>query len=381
MIFYKDVIGDLKDCDDVKNMTKSIVTDILKKLCDNMLLAKDFVERNWYKIEKDLSLFINEKFGVIQEDFGCTSSIRNEDDTETCSNSSPYLIENGVRIEEGSHDNVFSVVDGNTKISLSSQDDVQSLSSVSIDTYTNHSCETQSTKYSLSTHKDTVASNSSFKKITFRTKQASFKRKQQEQNGSKLKVHKNLSQSRFFSKNEFTSIDDIHKISPDEDTMTKCLIVQPKLNRIIYYAGENQTIKSIAETFRIDVRRIVADNKRRTELSTLTQKAKLRKHTPIILPFASSHFENMSMRKNALMDVEDIYQVNEDDDTMEGAYVIQPGRRIIYYARDNETPSKIASHFKLDVNELILDNKRRVGYKSLKKDSKLMVNSPILLPL
>lgn len=374
-------MGDLKDCGDVENMTKTIVKQILTKLCDNMLLAKDKVEKNWYKIEKDLSLFINEKCGVIQEDFGYTSAISNENDEETFSNSSPYWIENDVPHEEVKQGNVFSVVDGNTKISLSSHDDSQSLSSVSIDSHTNHSCKSQSTKYSLSTHADTVANDSSSKQGTYRTKQASLKRKQQEQNGSKLKVHKNLWQSGFLSTNEFTSIDDIHKISPDEDTMTKSHIVQPKLNRIIYYSAENQTCFQIAKTFGINVRRIVEDNKRRTELHTLTQKAKLRKHTPIILPFTRVQCEHMSIRKNDLMDIEDIYQVNEDDDTMEGAYVIQPGRRIIYYARDNETPNEIAFHFKLDVNQIILDNKRREGYKSLKKDSKLMVNSPILLPL
>eukprot|EP00979_Chaetoceros_neogracilis_P013124 scaffold3692_cov178-Chaetoceros_neogracile.AAC.3 len=80
--------------------------------------------------------------------------------------------------------------------------------------------------------------------------------------------------------------------------------------------------------------------------------------------------------------VDDLPLVHNDDaaSTSKCFEQIEKKRRI-YYAEDGETPKMIACRFKMDVNQILYDNRQRPGYEILEISSKLKVNSPIVLPL
>mmetsp|Transcript_14299 Transcript_14299/g.20824 ORF Transcript_14299/g.20824 Transcript_14299/m.20824 type:complete len:1022 (-) Transcript_14299:81-3146(-) len=84
----------------------------------------------------------------------------------------------------------------------------------------------------------------------------------------------------------------------------------------------------------------------------------------------------------SLTNISDIPEQGKYDKTRTQTCITQVDkRRRIYYAAENETPQQIAKRFKVDVNQIIVDNKRRIEYKSLFKTAKLFANSPIVLPL
>lgn len=79
----------------------------------------------------------------------------------------------------------------------------------------------------------------------------------------------------------------------------------------------------------------------------------------------------------------DIPMVSPEDDFMTGKCIVQPNfNRRVYYAASGETPSKIATKFKLMAREIVEMNKPRDGYKYINQKSEITINnSPILLPL
>lgn len=80
--------------------------------------------------------------------------------------------------------------------------------------------------------------------------------------------------------------------------------------------------------------------------------------------------------------VDDLPLVHKDDTSSTSKCIEQiEKKRRIYYAENDETPKMIADHFRMDVNQILYDNRQRSGYDRVKAWSKLKVNSPIVLPL
>lgn len=80
--------------------------------------------------------------------------------------------------------------------------------------------------------------------------------------------------------------------------------------------------------------------------------------------------------------IDGIPMVDKSDTSITRTCIEQPEKkRRIYYAGENDTPTKIAKRLNVDVKQIIRDNKRRPIYKSLRKSSKFTCNSPIVLPL
>lgn len=83
-----------------------------------------------------------------------------------------------------------------------------------------------------------------------------------------------------------------------------------------------------------------------------------------------------------LTNIEDIPMVRENDTSKNRTFIVQPKkRRRIYFTGKGDTPAKVAKRAKVDVRQIIRDNKRRDGYNTLCKSSVFTVNSPIVLPL
>ena len=65
-----------------------------------------------------------------------------------------------------------------------------------------------------------------------------------------------------------------------------------------------------------------------------------------------------------------------------GKCIEQPEKkRRVYYTDINDTTSKIAKRFQVDVEQVIRDNKRRKKYGNISKSSGFELNSPIVLPM
>ncbi|KAL7545564.1 hypothetical protein ACHAWF_008915 [Thalassiosira exigua] len=83
-----------------------------------------------------------------------------------------------------------------------------------------------------------------------------------------------------------------------------------------------------------------------------------------------------------LTNIVDIPEVWEDDVSKRRSVIEEPEKkRRIYYTDLRCTPTTIAKRFKVDVRQILRDNKRREGYENIKRNSTFDYNSPIVLPL
>ena len=106
------------------------------------------------------------------------------------------------------------------------------------------------------------------------------------------------------------------------------------------------------------------------------------KSTPMEPRNVSEPAETSKLMAESLTNIEDIPMVCKSDKLKRKTCLQQPEKnRQVYYTGQHDTPTKIAKRFKIDVQQIIRDNKRQNGYEKLRKGSKFDQNSPIVLPL
>lgn len=98
----------------------------------------------------------------------------------------------------------------------------------------------------------------------------------------------------------------------------------------------------------------------------------------------SDHSKPSSLAETspALTNIYGVPQERLDDMTVCGTCIEQPEKkRRIYYTRKDDTVMRISKRFKVDVDQILCDNKRREGYQKMTRNSRFDQNSSIVLPL
>ena len=103
---------------------------------------------------------------------------------------------------------------------------------------------------------------------------------------------------------------------------------------------------------------------------------------------AHSHEKAISLQKGENCPTETSEHLTNVDDVPLGTYskrgTIEPQphkRRLIYYTDKGDTAYKIARKYKVDVNQIIRDNRRRKKFNNISKHASFLLNSPIVLPM
>lgn len=389
-------------------LSKTKVKTLLIDFCDHMLIEN--YGEGWYLVQRDLRQFMNEEFveTPIPEDSDDDSksdeSAQHSDDEESLLSAiSPQtrtMMQNNVvqKTNQRNHDreDVNIVTQETMDMNMSINDDL-SISSISFNSEHLRSNESFSfpednndaniNMVSQTGDTATQLNDSSIDSPSRGRGNRGYTSKRSRDAGctslsESPKKKKNQQQFSAMITEEIVS--NIHMRPPNENIVTGSYLVQPHFKRIIYYAKEDERPREIAKKFKVDVKVIVAINKQRQEMSDIRSNSRIRDdNSPIVLPLQDIPvlFTKPSETIVNTIGVGDIPMVNEDDKAVEGSYLVQPHEdRMIYYTHDNETPNQIADLSKVNAKDIVKVNKKREGYGYLRANSRLQVNSPIILP-
>ena len=383
----------------------------MKEFCDHMLIVKD--EEGWYLVQSDLRQFMNEDFGEIpipedSDDDGESeeSAHHSADEESVLSAISPQtrrVIQNNVvqkTNQPNYHSQDVNIVSQETiDMNMSINDDV-SVSSISFNS--EHPRSDESFSFGGDNHDSNInivsqtgdsatkLNNASINSTSRGRENRGYTSKRSRDGGcanrSKSPKKKKKNQQQFSEMITKEIVSKIHMRDPNENFVTGSYLVQPHFKRIIYYAKKNEGLREIAKKFKVDVEVIVAINKQRKEMSGIRSNWRISiNNSPIVLPledFPLLFTKPSAIILNKTIGVGDIPLANEDDETVEGSYLIQPNKnRMIYYTHDNETPKQIAGLSKVNAKDIVKMNEKRKGYKDLWANAELKVNSPIILPM
>lgn len=379
---------------------------LLKDFCDHMLIVKE--AEGWYLVQRDLREFMNEEFGEIpllevsDDDSNSEESAQHSVDEESLlSAMSPQtrrMMQNNVVTNHDSED-VNIVTQETIDMNMSINEDM-SISSISFNS--EHLRSNESFSFPEDNHDPNInmvsqtgdsatqLNDSSIDSPSRGRGNREYSSKRSRDAGCtrrsespKKKKKKNQQQYSELITEEMVS--NIHMRPPNEHIVTGSYLVQPHFKRIIYYAKKHEKLREIAKKFKVDVEVIVGINEQRQEMSGIRSNWIISKNnSPIVLPledFPVRFTKPSATKVNAAIGVGDIPMVHEDDKAVEGSYLVQPNEdRMIYYTHDNETPNQIADLSKVNAKDIVKVNKKREGYKYLRANSRLQVNSPIILP-